>query len=185
MMKMMLGLLAPANADAFAINERTNSKKKVNGRRIFELLQIIGGATAPARPTTRSFAFGSHIEVELVPASFYFAAKLRFRVKSCRNVRRVTHYFSGYPDLHCILPNRAAHHPPLICELIATLRVRSSDSGRFPIVWLEHNVRVFQRPSIQRDMPAYRGKLRSRLAATITQQSQQQKPKTQRPILRI
>ena len=44
---MMFGLLASANADVFAMIERTNGKKKMNGRRIFELLQFIGGGDCP------------------------------------------------------------------------------------------------------------------------------------------
>jgi hypothetical protein len=93
----------------------------MNGRRIFELLQFIGGGDSPGaadhfelqsvfivfpvhdpigffarqkvdwRPTARSFAFGRHIEVELVLAGFDFAAKLRFRVKFCRDLRWVMH----------------------------------------------------------------------------------------------
>ena len=93
----------------------------MNDRRIFELLQFIVGGDCPGAadhfelqfvfivfpvpdpivffarqkvdwgPTTRSFAFGRHIEVELILAGFDFAAKLRLRVKSCRDARRVTH----------------------------------------------------------------------------------------------
>src|SRR6476646_11084795 len=114
---------------------------------------LSSSATVPAR----SFAFDRHIEVELVLAGFDFAAKLRLGVKSCRDLWWVTHQFSGHPDPHCILPNRAALHAPLICELIATLRVRSTECGRFRIVWLEYDIRVFQRLSSQRDTPAYRG----------------------------
>ena len=46
-MKMMFGLLASANADVFAMIERTNGEKKMNGRRIFELLQFIVGGDCP------------------------------------------------------------------------------------------------------------------------------------------
>jgi hypothetical protein len=42
-------------------------------------------------PTARSFSFGRHIEVELISAGFDFSAKLRLRVKSRRDFRRVTH----------------------------------------------------------------------------------------------
>jgi hypothetical protein len=44
---MIFGLLASANADVFATIERTNGKKKMNGRRIFELLQFIVGGDSP------------------------------------------------------------------------------------------------------------------------------------------
>ena len=44
---MIFGLLVSANADVFAQTERTNGKKKINGRRIFELLQFIVGGDCP------------------------------------------------------------------------------------------------------------------------------------------
>ena len=44
---MTFGFLASANADEFAMSENANGKKKMNGRRIFELLQFIGGGDCP------------------------------------------------------------------------------------------------------------------------------------------
>ena len=38
-----------------------------------------------------SFVFGRHIKVELILAGFDFSAKLRLRIKPCRDARRVTH----------------------------------------------------------------------------------------------
>jgi hypothetical protein len=67
----MFGLLASANADAFATIDRANGKKKMNDRRIFELLQFICGGGPK-----RSFAFDRHIEVKLVLARFDFSMKL-------------------------------------------------------------------------------------------------------------
>jgi hypothetical protein len=40
-------LLASANADVLAMIERTSGKKKMNGRRILELLQFMAGGDCP------------------------------------------------------------------------------------------------------------------------------------------